>query len=73
MAPTKSNSSTPTDVDAREALKEGLKATLAEHDLRLVEVTWRENFEKRTLTLGLKVTGELDRQLSLDVDGAGTL
>lgn len=49
----------------RQALKDALSETLQEHGLHLVEVIWKENFEKRTLALGLKVTGELDEQLKL--------
>lgn len=49
----------------RQALKDALRETLEEHDLRLVEVTWKENFEKDTLALGLKVTGDLTEQLGL--------
>lgn len=53
------------DKDEQHALELALKATLAEHDLTLLEVTWKKNFEKKTLVLGLKVTGSLNKQMSL--------
>jgi ribosome maturation factor RimP len=49
----------------RQALEDALRETLHDHGLRLVEVTWKKNLEKRTLALGLKVTGDLDEQLKL--------
>lgn len=53
------------DHDRQAALEEALKATLAEHGLRLVEVTWKKHLVKRTIGLALKVSGDLDQQLSL--------
>ena len=55
-------------INDREALQDALKETLEEHGLRLVEVTWKTNLEKRTVALGLKVTGDLDKQMEL-LDG----
>lgn len=53
------------DRDQQTALEEALKSTLAEHGLRLVEVTWKKHLEKRTVGLALKVIGDLDQQMSL--------
>lgn len=54
----------------RQALEDALRETLQEHGLRLQEVTWKKNLEKRTLALQLKVTGDLG-QLSLLEGGRG--
>ncbi len=53
------------DLDQQRELEAALKATLAEHNLKLDEVTWKKHLVKRTISLGLKVSGDLDQQLSL--------
>jgi hypothetical protein len=47
------------------ALEGALAELLQEHDLRLLEVTWKKNLEKQTLSLGLKVTGDLNQQVEM--------
>jgi hypothetical protein len=47
------------------ALEAALAELLQEHDLRLLEVTWKKNLEKQTLSLGLKVTGDLNQQVEM--------
>jgi hypothetical protein len=53
--------------DDRSILEGKLASALAEHGLRLTEITYKKNLEKRVLSLGLKVTGDLDEQLVLEV------
>lgn len=45
-----------TDAIDRDAIRDSLKAALAEHDLLLDEISWKENFRKQTLGVGVKVT-----------------
>jgi hypothetical protein len=49
----------------RKALEDALAETLHEHGLQLDEITWRKNLKKKTLSLGLKVSGDLNEQLRL--------
>lgn len=52
----------------RQALRSALDETLRDHGLRLTELTWKEQLDKRTLTLSLKVSGSLDEQTDLPFD-----
>lgn len=55
------------------ALESALREVMRDHGLKLEEVTYRRNFKKRTVALGLKVSGNLDEQLALGlVEGAGS-
>lgn len=58
------------NVAERPELEDALRETLSDHGLRLTQVTWKKDLEKRTLALGLKVTGDLDEQLELLQGGA---
>lgn len=49
----------------RDAIRTTLIDALEEHGLSLDEVVWKENLKKRSLSLGLKISGELDEQQEL--------
>jgi hypothetical protein len=51
--------------DNRDAIRDSLAEALQEHGLSLQVVTWKEDLGKRTLTLSLKISGELDVQQEL--------
>lgn len=50
----------------RDAIRLAIAQALAEHELSLQEITWKEHFVKKTLTISPKVTGLLIGKIDRD-------
>ncbi|HEX8864332.1 MAG TPA: hypothetical protein VF821_01630 [Lentzea sp.] len=52
------------------SIEDALRELFADHNLTLEETTWKRNFNKGSLQLGIKIRGELAVQQKL-FDGDG--
>jgi hypothetical protein len=55
----------------RDAIRDAISEALEEHGLTLQVVTWKEDLGKGTLTLSLKIAGELHMQQELPLSVRG--